>query len=69
PNELTGGEAFWHDHHEWLEESGYLLRPRFRPGWTRSWHHDPRIWRFSCEDVWLLKVSKRLIGVNWLRFL
>ncbi|KAJ7282659.1 hypothetical protein C8J57DRAFT_1499628 [Mycena rebaudengoi] len=45
-------ELFWRDHFDWLKESGYLLRPRFRPGWIPSWKVDPRKNRIRCEDSW-----------------
>jgi hypothetical protein len=35
--DLNGFEVFWRDHQEWLSSIGYLLRPRFRPGWVPSW--------------------------------
>ncbi|KAF5357271.1 hypothetical protein D9757_013001 [Collybiopsis confluens] len=35
--ELQHYEIFWHEHFEWLKERGYLLRPRYRPGWVASW--------------------------------
>ncbi|KAJ7502424.1 kinase-like domain-containing protein [Mycena galericulata] len=31
---LISAEIFWRDHYSWLKESGYLLRPRYSPGWT-----------------------------------
>jgi hypothetical protein len=34
---LDDTEIWWRDHQEWLEGHGYMLRPRFRPGWTPSW--------------------------------
>ncbi|KAJ7147612.1 hypothetical protein C8R43DRAFT_889589 [Mycena crocata] len=30
-------EIYWRDHQQWLETCGYMLRPRFRPGWRPSW--------------------------------
>ncbi|GBE86767.1 predicted protein [Sparassis crispa] len=30
-------EIFWRDRQVYLEQHGYLLRPRFRPGWSPSW--------------------------------
>ncbi|KAJ7498316.1 hypothetical protein B0H11DRAFT_818885 [Mycena galericulata] len=30
---LNSIELWWRDHQEWIESCGYLLRPRFRPGW------------------------------------
>jgi hypothetical protein len=34
---LLPGERFWRDHQPWLEERGYMLRPRFHPNWKPSW--------------------------------
>ncbi|KAJ7267689.1 kinase-like domain-containing protein [Mycena haematopus] len=51
---LSTEEAYWHDHHDWLKESGYVLRPRFRPGWVPSWTVNPQKMEFSCEDRWML---------------
>ena len=33
PNALNGTELRWRWYQPWLEEQGYLLRPRYRPGW------------------------------------
>ena len=32
-NALNGTERRWRWYQPWLEEHGYLLRPRYRPGW------------------------------------
>ncbi|KIJ27330.1 hypothetical protein M422DRAFT_784939 [Sphaerobolus stellatus SS14] len=34
---LTQDEEFWRDHQEFLEQRGYLLRPRYCLDWIRSW--------------------------------
>ena len=38
---LRGGyvtaEYFWRDHQQWLQEQGYMLRPRYHPDWKPSW--------------------------------
>ncbi|KAH9851084.1 kinase-like domain-containing protein [Lenzites betulinus] len=47
--DLTSGEERWRDRHIFLEEHGYLMRPRYLPGWKPSWintNYDP----FYCED-------------------
>ncbi|KAL4249024.1 hypothetical protein ABKN59_007332 [Abortiporus biennis] len=31
------GEELWVQQQPWLEEQGYMLRPRYRPGWIPSW--------------------------------
>lgn len=33
---LTPGEVYWRDHQVWLEQKGYMLRPRYHPGWVSS---------------------------------
>ncbi|KAJ7680967.1 hypothetical protein DFH06DRAFT_1265694 [Mycena polygramma] len=50
--ELAPKELYWLDHHDWLKDSGYLLRPRFRPGWIPSWKTDPRKSSVLSEDGW-----------------
>ncbi|KAI0634044.1 kinase-like protein [Trametes polyzona] len=34
---LTPLEAFWRDRYRYLNDSGYLLRPRYSPEWEPSW--------------------------------
>ncbi|KAF9073658.1 kinase-like domain-containing protein [Rhodocollybia butyracea] len=34
---LDETETWWVQHFEWLKQHGYLLRPRYRPGWQPSW--------------------------------
>lgn len=56
---LVHGEAFWRDHKNWLEERGYMLRPRYDPDWVPSWQKDPtKNTSFRhCEDGQNLYVS------------
>ena len=42
-------EIFWRDHQPWLQENGYMLRPRLRPGWVPSWKGTRKFWWY-CED-------------------
>ena len=60
PKVLSDVEAFWRDHQKWLQERGYMLRPRFIPGWKPSWIDENgkeiESWT-SCEDSRPLKVS------------
>ncbi|KAF9230285.1 hypothetical protein BU15DRAFT_91146 [Melanogaster broomeanus] len=46
---LVTGEKWWADRYEWLKGRGYLLRPRFSPGWIPSWENTKKHW-FECED-------------------
>ncbi|KAH9162951.1 kinase-like domain-containing protein [Lactarius sanguifluus] len=35
--EIGGPETWWATRYEALERAGYMLRPRYRPGWKPSW--------------------------------
>ena len=37
PGDLDVVEKWWVERQEALERVGYMLRPRFRPGWQPSW--------------------------------
>ncbi|KAI1795564.1 hypothetical protein LXA43DRAFT_991115 [Ganoderma leucocontextum] len=49
PGGLFEDEYFWRDHQTWLEESGYMLRPRYRVDWEPSWLKSNKDFLF-CED-------------------
>ena len=52
---LRPEEIYWRDLQPWLAEKGYMLRPRYRPGWVASWAgKDPKYWEY--EDSKVLKV-------------
>ncbi|KAJ7162146.1 hypothetical protein C8R46DRAFT_1103681 [Mycena filopes] len=40
---LQDSEIMWRDMYPWLKNSGYLLRPRYAPGWTPSWRRGERM--------------------------
>jgi hypothetical protein len=42
-------EAWWVERQEALERAGYMLRPRYRPGWKPSWAGTKK-WYSRCED-------------------
>ncbi|EIW54128.1 kinase-like protein [Trametes versicolor FP-101664 SS1] len=51
---LLPSEIFWNERYRYLEESGYVLRPRYAPNWKPSWsgtNLDP----MYCEDAIMLK--------------
>ena len=58
PGELDENEIWWRDHQVWLQERGYMLRPRYRPDWTPSWEDTGRdgdwVWH---EDSIMATVS------------
>ncbi|KAH8826701.1 kinase-like domain-containing protein [Flagelloscypha sp. PMI_526] len=43
-------EHWWYEHYNWLEENGYHLRPRYKPGWVPSWELDKSLSIRECED-------------------
>ncbi|KAI0062806.1 hypothetical protein BV25DRAFT_1915928 [Artomyces pyxidatus] len=49
--ELDELEEWWVGHQEWLEASGYMLRPRYRPRWKPSWNIKKDYFR-NFEDGW-----------------
>ena len=47
--DLLEAEVYWRDRYAFLQESGYVLRPRYHPEWKPSWtgtNRDPMF----CED-------------------
>jgi hypothetical protein len=58
---LDEHELWWRDHQKWLQECGYMLRPRYRPGWVPSWKDKPELFYLFCEDGQLMGVRWRLI--------
>ncbi|KAF8829602.1 hypothetical protein HHX47_DHR3000688 [Lentinula edodes] len=50
---LRAAEIWWDQRYDWLEEKGYMMRPRYRPGWKASWLDKPH--SFQCaEDALVL---------------
>ncbi|KAJ7680931.1 kinase-like domain-containing protein [Mycena polygramma] len=45
-------DIYWRDMQPWLEEHGYMLRARYRPGWVPSWHKNPKSYPPDYEDFW-----------------
>jgi hypothetical protein len=37
PGAIGPNETWWVERQEALEQAGYMLRPRYRPGWKPSW--------------------------------
>lgn len=54
--DLLEAEVYWRDRYAFLQESGYVLRPRYHPEWKPSWtgtNRDPMF----CEDSIIIIVS------------
>ncbi|KAH7905857.1 hypothetical protein BJ138DRAFT_1017134, partial [Hygrophoropsis aurantiaca] len=49
PGGLDDTEQRWCKRYDWLQGLGYMLRPRYAPGWTPSWEGTSKFW-FECED-------------------
>ncbi|KAJ7162138.1 hypothetical protein C8R46DRAFT_1353155 [Mycena filopes] len=63
---LSPDELFWVDLQPWLQQSGYTLRPRFRPGWIPSWKTpgpNSILGEFA-EDGWPLIFSQIMDAVR-----
>ncbi|KAH7339281.1 kinase-like domain-containing protein [Rhizoctonia solani] len=63
PWKLTTNELHWAQHQPYLLSKGYQLRPRYRPGWVRSWegtNRNPLI----CEDSLALASFKIMDAVR-----
>ena len=60
PGRQPGGigktERWWIERQEALEQAGYMLRPRFRPGWQPSWTGTNKLF-LNFEDGHSMKVS------------
>ena len=48
-------EFFWRDHQPWLQEQGYMLRPRYHPDWKPSWERTKKFYD-DVEDGQILMV-------------
>ena len=56
PGDLDEFERWWVERQEALERAGYMLRPRFRPGWQPSWAGTGKPY-YDFEDGQPMKVS------------
>ncbi|KAI0077824.1 hypothetical protein K474DRAFT_1039770 [Panus rudis PR-1116 ss-1] len=57
--DLTSWELAWRDRATYLRDRGYILRPRYQPGWTPSWKNTNRDPHF-CEDSIMSRYYKIL---------
>jgi hypothetical protein len=56
PGGLDEVETWWVERQEALEAVGYMLRPRYRPGWIPSWRGTNNFY-LDVEDGQSLSVS------------
>ena len=56
PGAIGEHEKWWIERQEALEQAGYMLRPRFRPGWRPSWTGTNKHF-FNSEDGQSIGVS------------
>ena len=50
PSVLDITELVWSERQKWLEECGYMLRPRYVQGWVPSWRGKKKVLWLRCED-------------------
>ncbi|KAI0709590.1 hypothetical protein C8T65DRAFT_197773 [Cerioporus squamosus] len=60
---LIEGEIFWRDRYDWLRQSGYELRARYRPDWVPSWKGTNKL-TLLCEDGISLLVSRVIDAIR-----
>ena len=56
PGDIDEVERWWVDRQVALEQAGYMLRSRYRPGWKPSWTDTKRFY-LDCEDGQSVEVS------------
>ena len=56
PGDIDELERWWVDRQVALEQAGYMLRSRYRPGWKPSWTDTKRFY-LDCEDGLSIGVS------------
>ena len=49
PGDIHDLERWWVDRQVALEQAGYMLRSRYRPGWRPSWTGTKKFY-LNCED-------------------
>lgn len=61
--QLGEGEKAWRDRQPFLQSRGYMLRPRYRPGWVPSWKGTNRH-PIDFEDHIRLPIRRHLIDAT-----
>jgi hypothetical protein len=56
PGDINDLEKWWVDRQVALEQAGYLLRSRYRPGWKPSWANTNKFY-LDCDDGQTIGVS------------
>jgi hypothetical protein len=66
PGAIGPHETWWVEHQQVLEQAGYMLRPRYRPGWKPSWDGTDK-YHGKFEDGQTLIVCDDIIVIDSLR--
>ncbi|VDB85832.1 unnamed protein product [Peniophora sp. CBMAI 1063] len=61
--QLERDEIWWRDRQQFLQSKGYMLRPRFRPGWVPSWLTSGKH-PYKSEDGILLPMASHTIDAT-----
>ena len=67
-SKLTETEQWWANQQIWLAQQGYVLRPRYRPGWIPSWKKG-RVSEFKAEDGLRSRVRFRALIQQLMRLI
>jgi len=63
PTSFIATEYYWLDRYIWLEEQGYMLRPRYHPDWKPSWIGTDKKW-YKCEDRLVIPGRARVLDAT-----
>ncbi|KIJ43923.1 hypothetical protein M422DRAFT_30733 [Sphaerobolus stellatus SS14] len=61
---LNPVERFWAKLQPWFESRGYMLRPRYRPGWVPSWEETDERASLDSEDWISVNTAKTMDAVR-----
>lgn len=62
--EIDGPEIWWVEQQESLERAGYMLRPRYRPGWKPSWvGTDKRLRSFEDGQIQAVRIDSHFLEI------
>ena len=67
-SKLSDTEQWWANQQLWLAQQGYVLRPRYRPGWVPSWKRG-RVSEFKAEDGLRSRVRFRALIQQLMRLI
>ena len=58
PRILRPEEVFWREHQKWLQDCGYMLRPRYMPDWKPSWPDNAHVMEYEDAQPLIVRPSR-----------